>query len=138
MENIELEHELIGALIALVKTCDIHQKSMDTDKVVVEGLRLVAEECTKQELHSMLEQVRAEKTRIAPDCSRCPNPCDNTKEYDITGIGDVKLELLALAKELARHNQPPVAFLYKALAILSFDLEEDVFKAVVKEGTSLA
>lgn len=149
------KEDLLGALIGLVKACQVHEKTDKTDQIILDALCTASgktiEETTNYAV--MTNIVRDEKQRVAPGCVKCLNPCGNTDEYDMREmyagdqeIKDLKLKLLDVASGLASKVELPMeteedekAFHYicKALSVISYDSTKEHIKKVIKEGQDL-
>ena len=62
-------------------------------------------------LRGLLEELRREKARLAPDCAVCSSPCGRTADADIDALAaapeetrPVRRAILSLARELARNG----------------------------------
>ncbi len=96
--------QLIGALIGLARTCNMHLKTENTDRVILESMaavfRLQKDKKHNTELSGCLQKVRKEQLTVAPDCATCPVRCGNTDEYDINLIRNDKKEICNLKMQL--------------------------------------
>ena len=132
------EKKLIGALIGLAKACNVHLKTENTDGIIIKSLA------------SIFQRVREEKLAVAPDCATCFAPCGNTDEYNLdelqaSGISetvrDLKFQLLNVSHEIAsgmvsytiNSTEENISLLYKALCVVSYDVDEERVQTVLKE-----
>ena len=137
------EKELIGALIGLAKACNVHLKTENTDGIIIKSLASIfpLEENGEELL---------EKLAVAPDCATCFAPCGNTDEYNLdelqaSGISetvrDLKFQLLNVSHEIAsgmvsytiNSTEENISLLYKALCVVSYDVDEERVQTVLKE-----
>lgn len=148
----ELQDELTGALIGLARTCTTNPKTENTDRILIEGLfsTLTNVNFNKDTLTEMIAKVRAEKDVISPGCKSCPSPCGNTDEYDMNQIWNAQEDIRSLkslilfgargvaayayhAMVLGYQDEEINEFFYKALRVISFDLEMEQLLPVVLE-----
>ena len=148
----KLQDELTGALIGLARTCTTNPKTENTDKILIEGLfsTLTNVNFNKDTLPEMIAKVRAEKDAISPGCKSCSSPCGNTDEYDVTQIWNAQEDIRSLkslilfgvrgvaayayhAMVLGYQDEEINEFFYKALRMISFDLEMEQLLPVVLE-----
>ena len=82
-----LQDELIGALVGLSRATDGGmQATPEVWQLMIEGLSTTVTNVNFNEktIREMIGRVRAEKTRLAPDCSSCASPCGRTSDYDMS------------------------------------------------------
>lgn len=144
----EKEKELIGALIGLAKACNVHLKTENTDSIIIKSLAAIFP--LEENGDELLQGVREEKLAVAPDCATCLAPCGNTDEYNLdelqeSGISktvrDLKFQLLNISHEIAagmvsytiNSTEENINLLYKALCVVSYDVDEERVKTVLKE-----
>jgi hydroxylamine reductase len=145
-----LQEKLIGALIGLAKACENNPKTEHTDRILIKGLYATNANTSEEVVKDMIALVQEEKNKIVPNCSCCGSPCGNTSDYDVTQIWDAKEEIRSLkslilfsirnmaayvyqALEAGYQEEDVNAFFYKALAIISYDLEANALRSVVLE-----
>ena len=138
------EKELIGALIGLAKACNVHLKTENTDSIIIKSLASIFPLGENGE--ELLQRVREEKLAVAP----CFAPCGNTDEYNLdelqaSGISetvrDLKFQLLNVSHEIAsgmvsytiNSTEENISLLYKALCVVSYDVDEERVQTVLKE-----
>ena len=98
-----LRDELLGALVGLARSTTNEPKTEDTDDVINAGLRLAAQNSSDEDkLCRMLQIVRTEKQRVAPNCATCAMPCGNTSDYDLAHLWSAPQELQLLKLRLLR------------------------------------
>ena len=144
--------KIISVLLGLIGACNNNPKSSGTDAVVLKSLAFLHlnPEADEDIIDTLISEIRIEKNIIAPGCAVCASPCGNTSDYDMKmiydaeeGIRDVKLRILAELQEMAAfiigHKnialiyEEFVGIFYKALAYVSYDLEERDLLAVLSE-----
>ena len=147
-----LQDELTGALIGLAKACGNKLKTDNTTRIIIEGLFTTIENVNfnNEILKEMIAKVRAEKKIIAPNCSCCASPCGNTDEYNMKQLWNAEEEILSLKslilfgiREIAAYAYQALVlgyedenvndFFYKALSIISYDLDKKYLLPVVSE-----
>ena len=136
------EKELIGALIGLAKACNVHLKTENTDGIIIKSLASIFP--LEENGEELLQRVREEKLAVAPDCAT------NTDEYNLdelqaSGISetvrDLKFQLLNVSHEIAsgmvsytiNSTEENISLLYKALCVVSYDVDEERVQTVLKE-----
>ena len=111
--TVRLQSELTGALIGLARAIDDPAvASAETWTVMTEGLLATAPDACLSDaaLETLIQNVRAEKARLAPGCSQCMAPCGRTADYDMQALWNaeeevrtLKLRILADLREIAAH-----------------------------------
>lgn len=111
--TVRLQNELTGALIGLARAIDDPAvASAETWTVMTEGLLATAPDACLSDaaLETLIQNVRAEKARLAPGCSQCMAPCGRTADYDMQALWTaeeevraLKLRILADLREIAAH-----------------------------------
>ena len=111
--TVRLQNELTGALIGLSRAIDDPAvASAETWTVMTEGLLATAPDACLSDaaLETLIQNVRAEKARLAPGCSQCMAPCGRTADYDMQAlwtaeeeVRTLKLRILADLREIAAH-----------------------------------
>lgn len=133
---------VISALIGLVGACNNNPKTAQTDRILLKALATGGKETDEQ---ALVEEIRAEKYAVAPDCAVCANPCGNTSDYDMErlytaaeAIRGIKLQILSALRETAgmllHAPETEIDLLYKALLYVGCDLEPDPLRAVLGEA----
>ena len=111
--TVRLQNELTGALIGLARAIDDPAlASAETWTIMTEGLLATAPGACLSDaaLETMIQNVRAEKARLAPGCSSCTAPCGRTADYDMQALWTaeeevraLKLRILADLRKIAAH-----------------------------------
>ena len=117
------EKELIGALIGLAKACNVHLKTGNTDSIIIKSLASIFP--LEENGEELLQRVREEKLAVAPDCATCFAPCGNTDEYHEIASGMVSYTI--------NSTEENISLLYKALCVVSYDVDEERVQTVLKE-----
>lgn len=149
--------ELFGALIGLVRATEGKEYMIDehTNRLLLEGLSL-EEEASPEYIATLVEEVREEKHRIAPDCSTCAAPCGRTEDFDFSllnidpeDIRDLKIRLLDALRTLAKQlrtkgegNAPQkdalvLPFLYKGLFFVGSSFGASQLESLLQEAEQL-
>ncbi|KIR04013.1 hypothetical protein P261_02828 [Lachnospiraceae bacterium TWA4] len=129
--------ELMGALIGLAKSCQSHKKTENTDKIIKESLKRSKE----HDLESLIQMVKEEKKKVAPNCQSCAMPCGDTDDYDMTKLWEEKdlkkKELkLQILEQIQRVDYSDTELYYKSLCMVGYDFENEFLENLVKELTS--
>ena len=142
------EKELIGAVIGLAKACNVHLKTENTDGIIIKSLASIF--LLEENGEELLQRVREEKLAVVPDCATCFASRGNTDEYNLdelqaSGISetvrDLKFQLLNVSHEIAsgmvsytiNSTEENISLLYKALCVVSYDVDEERVQTVLKE-----
>ena len=151
MECDRFRKELMGALIALAKTCGNNPKTANTDRIILEGLVAANAQCFGEEiLKKKLQMARAEKHAIAPNCSICAHPCGNTSEYDLNLLSveeepcrSLKEQMLDKIKDTATifyqammlgiNVSEHTEIFYKVLEVVTYEMEAEMLQTILTE-----
>ena len=110
--TVRLQNELTGALIGLARAIDDPAvASAETWTIMTEGLMATAPDACLSDaaLETLIQNVRAEKARLAPGCSQCMAACGRTAYYDMQAlwtaeeVRTLKLRIVADLREIAGH-----------------------------------
>lgn len=146
------ENSIISVLIGLVGVCETNPKTEYTDSLVIKALAfpLIYPNLDKPLTQEIIDEIRAEKNTLSPNCAACTSPCGNTSDYDMTQIDQAEddirnakrqilSELQTLAFSIYNRQNPSskleseISFLYKALSFLRSDREKNVFFELLEE-----
>lgn len=141
-----MKNRIISVLIGLVRACDSNPKTENTDRLLVKALAFApsAPEPDDIETARLIDEIRAEKNRVAPGCALCTAPCGNTSDYDMSRIDccgeeirDIKIQILSELYEIAASaecfTEPETALLYKSLSFVSYDMKKEALEALLAE-----
>lgn len=150
------EDRIISVLIGLVGACNNNPKTENTDGLMIKSLAfpLIYPDFGDDEISELINEIRSEKNAIAPGCAVCTSPCGNTSDYDMNriynaddGIGGIKLQILSKIQKLAAHeylcrkngekSETKIRFFYKALSLISYDLEKDTLLGLLEETENI-
>ncbi|MCH5151984.1 MAG: hypothetical protein J1F65_04945 [Clostridiales bacterium] len=138
------QDNIISVLIGLVGACNNNAKTENTDRLILTALAAPDGSNETQ----LIEQLRAEKNIIAPDCATCSTPCGNTSDYDMKRmynaeptIRDLKQRVLAEIRQLATSllqndvtlTDGNTSIFYKTLSYVSYDLKEQTLLELLTE-----
>lgn len=147
------EEELIGAMIGLAKACYVHEKQETTDALLMDCLVQLADqkEAETDNISMYIVKIREEKSKVAPDCATCFNPCGNTDDYDLDGIWkaepeirDVKTKIIYALFDYAKmiklenilgnsssNRESVMNLLYRGISVLSYDIPVERLQATL-------
>ena len=162
--TVRLQDELTGALIGLARAIDDPAlASAETWTIMTEGLLATAPDAFLDDtatapgtcisdaaLETLIQNVRAEKARLAPGCSSCTAPCGRTADYDMQALWTteedvraLKLRILADLREIAAHiahapaqqdeNAEVYLLLCEALFKIGYDESGDALLPTVRK-----
>ena len=135
----KLQDELTGALIGLARAVDSAAAiSKSTSQVIIEGLFTTVTNVNfdNASIESMIQKVRAEKERLAPDCSKCQSPCGKTDEYDMQQLWNADEDTRSLKSLILFGIRGMAAYAYHAAVLGHEDDEVNLFfcEALFKIG----
>lgn len=149
-----LQDQLTGSLIGLAKACGNNQKTENTDRIIIEGLFTTVTNVNFNDntLEEMIEKVHQEKDRIVPGCATCVARCGNTDDYNMEELWNADEDIRSLkslilfgirgmaayayhALMFGMEDKKVNDFFYRALSVISYDLEGDkLLETVLKVG----
>ena len=138
-DTAKLQDELTGALIGLARAVDSTTAvSKKTSQVIIEGLFTTVTNVNfdNASIESMIQKVRAEKERLAPDCSKCQSPCGKTDEYDMQQLWNADEDIRSLKSLILFGIRGMAAYAYHAAVLGHEDDEVNLFfcEALFKIG----
>lgn len=147
-----LQDELTGELIGLAKACAGNPGTENTTRIIIEGLftTLTNVNFNDAAIREMTAIVRDEKNRVLPGCESCAMPCGNTGSYDMELLWEADEDIRSLkslilfgirgiaayayhALVLGYEDEAVNDFLYKALCVISYDMDMEKLLPVVME-----
>lgn len=149
-----LQDELTGALIGFAKACGNENQSKETTRIIIEGLFTTVTNVSfnDETLTEMIQKVRAEKEKVVPNCGSCSSQCGNTDDYNMNDLWNADEDIRSLkslilfgirgmaayayhALVLGFTDEDVNRFFYKALSVISFDLDmNDLLPIVLEVG----
>ena len=138
-DTAKLQDELTGALIGLARAVDSTTAvSKKTSQVIIEGLFTTVTNVNfdNASIESMIQKVRAEKERLAPDCSECQSPCGKTDEYDMQQLWNADEDIRSLKSLILFGIRGMAAYAYHAAVLDYEDAQVNLFfcEALFKIG----
>ena len=138
-DTAKLQDELTGALIGLARAVDSTTNvSKKTSQVIIEGLFTTVTNVNfdNASIENMIQKVRAEKERLAPDCSKCQSPCGKTDEYDRQQLWNTNEDIRSLKSLILFGIRGMAAYAYHANVLNFEDAEVNRFfcEALFKIG----
>ncbi|HKM35520.1 MAG TPA: hydroxylamine reductase [Lachnospiraceae bacterium] len=153
-DTAKLQDELTGAIIGLVKACGNEKQSQETTRIIIEGLFTTVTNVNFNDntLTEMIQKVRAEKNKVVPNCGSYTSHCGNTDEYNMEDLWNANEDIRSLkslilfgirgmaayayhALVLGFTDEDVNYFFYKALSVISFDIEmNDLLPVVLEVG----
>lgn len=126
MVKVDLRKELLGALIALAKTCNSNFKTENTDRVLIEGLVAAKTEAFGEDMiQKKLDMARQEKYVISPNCSTCASPCGNTSEYNVNLWGEEDEACQKIKSQMIKELLDTAQMVYQGM-MLKNDMSEEM------------
>ena len=124
-DTAKLQDELTGALIALARAVDGAEIiSPRTSQVILKGLFTTITNVSfdNAAIEKMIREVRVEKERLVPDCSKCPSPCGKTAEYNMQQLWNADEDIRSLKSLILFGIRGMSAYAYLANVL---DYEDD-------------
>ena len=121
-DTAKLQDELTGALISLAKAADSTETiSKRTGQIIIEGLFTTVTNVSfdNAAIENMIQKVRAEKERLAPDC--------RTKEYDLQQLWNANEDIRSLKSLILFGIRGMAAYAYHASVLNYEDAEVNQF-----------
>ena len=139
-DTAELQDKLTGALIGLARATkgNEEQISASTDKLVLEGLftTITNVNFNNETIHTMIEDVEAEKKKFMPNSFNCTSACTNNSNYDMQLLWTANEDIRSLKSLILFGIRGMAAYAYHA-AMLDY-VDEDVnkffYKALIAIG----
>ena len=75
----------------------------------------------------MIQKVRAENERLAPDCSECQSPCGKTDEYDMQQLWNADEDIRSLKSLILFGIRGMAAYAYHANVLNYEDPQVNLF-----------
>ncbi|WP_287638905.1 hydroxylamine reductase, partial [Blautia sp.] len=121
-DTAKLQDELTGALISLAKAADSTETiSKRTGHIIIEGLFTTVTNVSfdNAAIENMIQKVRAEKERLAPDC--------RTEEYDLQQLWNANEDIRSLKSLILFGIRGMAAYAYHASVLNYEDAEVNQF-----------
>ena len=121
-DTAKLQDELTGALISLAKAADSTETiSKRTGQIIIEGLFTTVTNVSfdNAAIENMIQKVRAEKERLAPDC--------RTEEYDLQQLWNANEDIRSLKSLILFGIRGMAAYAYHANVLNYEDAEVNQF-----------
>ncbi|MBT9776037.1 hydroxylamine reductase [Clostridium sp. MCC353] len=114
-----LQDELTGALIGLARTCSNQTPTEETTKLMIEGLFTTVTNVNFNDrtIEELIERVREEKMRLAPNCLTCGAPCGHNDDYDMKNLWEAEEEIRSLKSLILFGIRGMAAYAYHALVL---------------------
>ena len=130
-DTAKLQDELTGALISLARAVDsVAAISKSTSQIIIEGLFTTVTNVSFDDaaIENMIQKVRAEKERLAPDC--------RTEEYDLQQLWNANEDIRSLKSLILFGIRGMAAYAYHANVLNYEDTEVNRFfcEALFKIG----
>lgn len=131
-EVAELQDELTGALIGLARATDGDTPvNADTWRLMIEGLFTTVTNVSFNEktIRELIEQVHAEKERLAPKGSGCGSRCGRNDDYDMNLLWNAQEDIRSLKSLILFGVRGMSAYAHHAMVLGYTDEEVNRFFA---------
>ena len=128
----ELQDELTGALIGLARATDADTPvNADTWRLMIEGLFTTVTNVNFNEktIRELIEQVHAERERLAPNCSGCGSRCGQNDDYDMNLLWNAQEDIRSLKSLILFGVRGMSAYAHHAMVLGYVDEEVNRFFA---------
>ena len=134
-----LQDALTGALIGLARAADNNPDvTMLTWRLMIEGLFTTVTNVNFNEktIRALIDRVRAEKARLAPNCAACTAACGRTSDYDMAQLWSAQEDIRSLKSLILFGVRGMAAYAHHAMALGYADEEVNRFfaKALLAVG----
>lgn len=122
----KLQDELTSALVGLARATEgnEHKITKETYSLILKGLftTITNVNFNEKTITELTNRVKAEKSRIIPDCSVCSSPCGRMKDYDIATLWTSDEDIRSLKSLILFGIRGMAAYAYHA-EVLGFSDE---------------
>lgn len=135
-----LQDKLTGALIGLARAAvgDESLVTETTDSFVLEGLfaTITNVNFNNDTISALIQKIRAEKERLAPNCSGCLSACGRNNDYDMNELWDADEDIRSLKSLILFGIRGMAAYVYHAnvLGYRDDDINKFFYKALFAVG----
>lgn len=135
-----LQDKLTGALIGLARAAvgDESLVTETTDSFVLEGLfaTITNVNFNNDTISALIQKIRAEKERLAPNCSGCLSACGRNNDYDMNELWDADEDIRSLKSLILFGIRGMAAYVYHAnvLRYRDDDINKFFYKALFAVG----
>ncbi len=131
-ETANLQDELTGALIGLARAADGSPSVNEgTWSLIIEALftTLTNVNFDAAAIRDVTARVRAEKSRLVPDCASCMSPCGHNNDYDVSRLWTADEDIRSLKSLILFGIRGMAAYAYHAMVLGYTDGEVNRFFA---------
>lgn len=133
-----LQDELTGALVGLARAAGGGAPDEKIRKLITKGLFTTVTNVNfnEESIKRLIAEVRAEKSRLVPQCTLCASPCGNNDEYDMSEIWNADEDIRSLKSLILFGIRGMAAYAYHAdlLGYTSDEVSELFVKALAAIG----
>ena len=124
-DTAKLQDELTGALIGLARATEGNEASKETYQIIMEGLFATVTNVNfdDADLQMFISKIKAEKERLAPNCSSCNDPCGSNDDYNMEHLWDADEDIRSLKSLILFGIRGMAAYAYHA-NVLGYSDEE--------------
>lgn len=126
--------KIISILVGLVGAINNNGKKDQTDRLILDAVRIINADETNDRIDYMAELLTKEKYLISPDCATCKAPCGNTSDYDMAEFDSASEEI----KELKEKSIEELVTLAELINDKDGELPVIVLKTIAYFGYNLA
>ena len=129
-DTAKLQDELTGALIGLARAISGDSASSESAyRILIDGLfaTITNVNFDDEAIRELLEQVHAEKNRLAPNCAGCAASCGRTQDYDMRDMWEADEDIRSLKSLILFGIRGTAAYAYHAMALGYTDEELNRF-----------
>lgn len=131
-ETANLQDELTGALIGLARAADGSPGVNEgTWSLIIEALftTLTNVNFDAAAIRDVTARVKAEKSRLVPDCASCMSPCGHNNDYDVSRLWTADEDIRSLKSLILFGIRGMAAYAYHAMVLGYTDGEVNRFFA---------
>ena len=118
-QTANLQDELTGELIGLARAADGPSPDQNTHSAIINGLFATMTNVSfdDETLKAQIEEVKAQKAILVPQCSDCAKPCSRNDAYDMSQLWEENEDIRSLKSLLLFGLRGMAAYAHHAYAL---------------------
>lgn len=112
-----LQDALTGALIGLARAADRDASDLSrADRLILDGLfaTITNVNFNDSAIQTLIDEVHAAKSRLAPECKSCGSPCGHNDDYDMKNLWNAQEDIRSLKSLILFGIRGMAAYAYHA------------------------
>jgi hydroxylamine reductase len=118
-DTAQVQDELTGALIGLARAAEGTEPTVATHRAMLEGLftTITNVNFDSEKVQRQIDNVRAEKEKLVPQCGCCASECGRNDEYDLKNLWEDNEDIRSLKSLILFGLRGMAAYAYHALVL---------------------